>query len=303
MRVLITGAFGFIGRHLFLRMQEEPDTELFLLDRAGPATAQLPSSPGLTPSQATILHADLRVLEEVQHAIAQTRPDIIYHLAAVGVGDPFLAVEEALSHNLYGTLNLMRAAFAGEELAPRPRQLIISRTPGEYSAMNPYAASKAAAWEFCRMYARTLGWPIVGAAIFQAYGPGQPLKRLLPAAIASALTGQDFPMTAGAQERDWIYVADVAAGLVAIRDAALPPGSTVELGSGRLTSVAAVVEQVYALVGGPGRPLIGALPTRPGEERFQQADAVRTFEMTGWQTAVPLKNGLQMTIESSKNSH
>ena len=54
-------------------------------------------------------------------------------------------------------------------------RLIISRTPGEYSAMNPYAASKAAAWQFCRMYARTQGWPIVGAALFQVYGPGQPV--------------------------------------------------------------------------------------------------------------------------------
>lgn len=295
MRILITGAFGFIGRHLSIRLLEEPDVELFLLDRAGPA-----SEP--TASQTTILQADLRIFEEVRRAIAQTRPEIIYHLAAVGVGDPFLAVEEALNHNLYGTLNLIRTAFSGDDLAQQPRHLIISRTPGEYSAMNPYAASKAAAWEFCRMYARTLGWPIVGAAIFQAYGPGQPLERLLPAAISAALKGQDFPMTAGTQERDWIYAADAAAGLAAMRDAALPPGSTVELGSGRLTSVAAVVEQVYGLVGGPGRPKIGALPTRPGEEHFQLADAARTRELTGWQTAVPLENGLRMTIESIKNS-
>ncbi len=226
----------------------------------------------------------------------------MFHLAAVGVGDPFLAVEEALSHNLYGTLKFAPCRFCRRCSHVSPRQLIISRTPGEYSAMNPYAASKAAAWQFCRMYARTLGWPIVGAAIFQAYGPGQPPKRLLPAAIMAALEGRDFPMTAGTQQRDWIYVADVAAGLAAIRDAALPPGSTVELGSGRLTSVAAVVEQVYALIGGPGRPDIGALPTRPGEERYQQADAARTRDLTGWQTAVTLENGVLMTIESIRNS-
>ena len=293
MRILITGASGFIGRHLAMRLLEEPGTELYLLDRAG-STASLP--PTVRP-QTGIIHADLRDFEQIQRALNDVRPDVIFHLAAVGVGDPFLAVEDALSHNLYGTLNLLRAAFSAEHNVQKPRQLVVSRTPGEYSAMNPYAASKAAAWQFCRMYARTLGWPIVGAALFQAYGPGQPQKRVLPAAIISALNDRDFPMTAGAQERDWIFVSDVVAGLLALRDAGLEPGSTVEFGSGRLTSVAVVVQQVYALIGGSGQPQFGALPTRPGEEIVQRADADRTFNLTGWRVKVPLEDGISKMVE------
>ena len=300
MRALITGAFGFIGRHLAMRLVEEPDTEVYLLDRNRLASTPLPTHSETVLSQASIIHADLRDFEQIQRTLNQVQPDIIYHLAAVGVGDPFLAVEDALNHNLYGTLNLLRAAFADEQDAYRPQKIIVSRTPGEYSAMNPYAASKAAAWQFCLMYARTLGWPIVGAAIFQAYGPGQPHKRVLPAAIISALNGRDFPMTAGAQQRDWIYVSDVVAGLLATRDANLAPGSTVELGSGLLTTVSAVVKQVYGLINGVGRPQIGTIPTRPGEELLQRADVDQTFDMIGWRTAVPLEDGLSKTIESHK---
>ena len=302
MRALITGAFGFIGRHLAMRLVEEPDTEVYLLDRNRLASTPLPTHSETVLSQASIIHADLRDFEQIQRTLNQVQPDIIYHLAAVGVGDPFLAVEDALNHNLYGTLNLLRAAFADEQNTHRSQQLIISRTPGEYSAMNPYAASKAAAWQFCRMYTRTLGWPIVGAALFQAYGPGQPQKRLLPAAIISAFDDLDFPMTSGVQERDWIYVSDIVAGLLAIRDAKLAPGSTVELGSGQLTSVASVVQKAYTLIGGLGRPLIGAIPTRPGEEVLQRANVDRTFDLTGWRTAVTLDQGLSKTIESLKNS-
>ncbi len=300
MRVLITGASGFIGRHLTMRLLEEPDTKVTLLDRDKQVATRLPKQLKTIRSEAGIIHADLRDFELIRRALSDVQPDIIFHLAAAGVGDPFLAVEDALSHNLYGTLNLLRAAFADEQDAYRPQKIIVSRTPGEYSAMNPYAASKAAAWQFCLMYARTLGWPIVGAAIFQAYGPGQPHKRVLPAAIISALNGRDFPMTAGAQQRDWIYVSDVVAGLLATRDANLAPGSTVELGSGQLTRVAAVVQQVYALIGGIGQPQIGAVPTRPGEELLQRADVDQTFDLTGWRTAVPLEDGISKTIESLK---
>jgi nucleoside-diphosphate-sugar epimerase len=303
MRVLITGASGFIGRHLTTRLLEELGTKVYLLDLNKNVATPLPTHQETNHSHAAVIQADLRDFEQIQRALSFVHPDIIFHLAAVGVGNPFLAVEDALSHNLYGTLNVLRAAFADKQNGDRPQRLIVSRTPGEYSAMNPYAASKAAAWQFCRMYARTLGWPIFGAALFQAYGPGQPEQRLLPSAIISALKGHDFPMTTGAQERDWISVSDVVDGLLAIRAANLSPGLTVELGSGHLTSVAAVVQRVFALIDGPGRPLIGAIPTRPGEEVLQRADVDRTFDLTGWRTVVPLEVGLSKTIEFLKTSH
>jgi UDP-glucose 4-epimerase len=241
-----------------------------------------------------LVYADLTNALETVHAVQAAAPQVIFHLAAGGVEDPFLGVDVALAQNLNGTLNLLQAAFEGKESQKRPEQMIVVRTPGEDSAMNPYAASKAAAWSFCRMYARTRGWPIVGAKLFQTYGPGQGPRYLVTGALLAALAGEDFPMTAGAQERDWIYVADAAAGLRAVRDARLAPGTSVDLGSGTLTSVAALVQQVYALVGGKGRPQPGALPTRPGEEPRQVADAKRTQSLIGWQTAVPLSQGLAL---------
>jgi nucleoside-diphosphate-sugar epimerase len=168
----------------------------------------------------------------------------------------------------------------------------VVRTPGEDSAMNPYAASKAAAWAFCRMFARTQEWPVVGAKLFQTYGPGQGPRYLVTGALAAALVGEDFRMTEGTQERDWIYVTDAAAGLRAVRDGRLPSGESIDLGSGQTASVAEVVRLAYAVAGGAGRPLPGALPTRPGEEPLQVADAARARALLGWETAVSLPQGL-----------
>ncbi len=293
MRTLITGATGFIGRALAQQAAAAGD-EVTLLVRESYREQPLPRPLEGQREQFQLVYADLRDAQATERAVRAAAPQLMYHLAAGGVDDPFLEVEAALEQNLYGTLNLLRGAFADEDGRGHPQQVIVVRTPGEDSAMNPYAASKAAAWQFCRMYARTRGWPIVGAKLFQTYGPGQSPRYLVTGALAAALAGQDFPMTAGAQQRDWIYVSDAAEGLRAVSAGGLAPGSSVDLGSGELASVAEVVQQAYDLVGGPGRPLPGALPSRPGEEPLQVADVERARALLGWQAAVPLRQGLAM---------
>jgi nucleoside-diphosphate-sugar epimerase len=293
MRILVTGATGFIGRSLIPVLRQRLDIDVVVLRLESESERPFPPPLDLLRQQFDVVYADLRNFNLTVRAIRQAEPDVVIHLAAAGATDPFLPAETALRHNVTGTINLLRACF---EKTASTRQVIVARTPGELSAMNVYAASKAAAWAFCEMYGRTQHWPIHGAMIFQAYGPYQPEQTLIPSAIKAALAGQDFPMTAGTPQRDWIHVADVAAGFTAMIDAPLPPGTTIELGTGQLTSVAAVVEQVYALANKGGRPQIGLLPSRPGEEAVQVADVVRTREMVGWETAVTLTHGLRQLI-------
>lgn len=294
-RILITGATGFIGRALAPALVRA-GWQVSILVREAYAQAGLHSlPPELTAvrDQIQVLYADLRNFQLTVRALRQAQPERVVHLAAAGVTDPFLAEETAVRHNVSGTINLARACF---EKTGATQQLVVARTPGEQVGLNVYAASKAAAWAFCQMYGRTQQWPIQGAMIFQAYGPGQSAGNFIPAAVAAALAGQDFPMTAGTQQRDWIHVSDVVAGLLAVLQAPLLPGQTVDLGSGQTNSVAEVADLVYRLAGKGGRPLIGALPARPGEEAVQRADAAGTGALLGWQTAVTLEGGLQELI-------
>ncbi len=298
MRILITGATGFIGQVLVPYVLAQPETAVSLLLRESYSGQPLPPPFASQREQLQFVYADLRNYQLTARAVAEAEPDIVIHLAAVGVTDPFMSVDAALRHNLNGTINLARACF---EKRFGTRRLVVARTPGEQSSMNVYAASKAAAWQFCQMYARTQGWPIVGGMIFHAYGPGQSERNLIPAAIEAALGGHDFPMTAGAQRRDWIYVEDVVAGLW--QTAVFPhlsPGTTVELGTGQATSVADVVRLIYKLFGQGGQPLIGRLPGRPGEEPTQVADVAQTEGLIGWKTAVSLHDGLRKTVNSNQ---
>jgi nucleoside-diphosphate-sugar epimerase len=295
-RILVTGGTGFIGRFLIPHLLQREDTAVIPLLRETYTPDTLPEHIGTVRSQLQLVYADLRNFQLTVRALRQAEPDVVIHLAVAGVTDPFLAVDTAVRHNLTATLNLIRACF---EKTFTTEQLIIARTPGELTTMNVYAASKAAAWQFCQMYAHTRQWPIQGAMIFQAYGTGQPGHTFIPAALAAARAGEDFPMTAGTQQRDWIHAGDVVAGLATLIGRHLQPGQTVELGTGVLTSVADVGRQIYALVGGKGKPLIGVLPNRPGETERQVADVQQTAQLIAWQSQISLHEGLQRMISES----
>jgi nucleoside-diphosphate-sugar epimerase len=299
MRILITGATGFIGRALAAKLAADSQYDVAILVRDRFRSQHLPEPLNHLTDRLVTVFADLRDYRETRRAVQAVRPDRIFHLAAGGVSDPFLDVDLALEQNLFTMLNLLRAAFDEDPVSP-PEKLIAVRTPGELSGMNPYAAAKAAAWQFCAMYARTRGWPIIGAMPFQTYGPGQGTNYLVSGAVAAALAGKDFPITAGEQEKDWIDIGDVVDGLLALAEADLAPGTSLELGTGDLASVAAVVEKIYDLVGGAGKPLIGALPSRAGEVQAHAADVDRTREMIGWEARTTLDQGLLRTIEQMR---
>ena len=105
-------------------------------------------------------------------------------------------------------------------------------------------------------------------------------------------------MTSGRQKRDWIYIDDVIDALITLGKANRFDLETIEIGSGSTLSVREAVERIYDLVGRGGRPLIGALPDRPGEVEIQSADADATAAILGWRAQVSLEAGLRKTIES-----
>lgn len=298
MKILVTGATGFIGRHLVRRLAEEGAKVAILVRDVNYDPQLLPAFFDDSRQNLELFYGDLRNYNLTARAIRDAAPDRIVHLAAAGVTDPFLQPESALRHNVNGTLNLLRASFDSRGSGPSSQKVIVGRTPGEHKAMNVYAASKAAAWSFCQMYAWRYGWPIIGAMIFQAYGPYQPAHTFVQAALRSALAGADFAMTSGKQTRDWIYIGDVVAGLLAATATNLLPGASVDLGTGVPTSLLDVANIVYALVGRGGAPNVGAIPDRAGEEISQVADVSRSAKLLNWQPQIELADGLRLVLNS-----
>lgn len=285
MHYLITGATGFIGSHLTRRLVGLGERVSIFIRSNSDRSAIKAVLEKLDRHE-----VDLRTASTVSRAIDMIEPTIVFHCAAAGVSDPFLPPDEAIRSNVYGTINLLRA------IKGRAR-VIVLRTPGEIEALNVYAAAKAAAWQFCRMYRRTQGWPIAGAMVYQVYGPHQDRKNVIPSAIEAALNDRDFAMTSGRSQRDWIYIDDVIDALIAQAQADRFDVDSIDLGTGSTLSVRAVVERIYQLIGRGGKPIVGALPDRPGEVDIQKADVTAAASILNWYAKTPIDDGLKATIQ------
>ncbi len=287
--VFLTGATGFLGRRLAARLVEagHPVFALCLPGEAAP--------PGVTA-----LPGDVTDPQSVTAALAQARPTRIFHLAAVGVTDPAIPPAETCRVNVLGTLHLLEAARACDV-----QRLVLVGSSFEYGArraeelldpLNAYGASKAAAWAYARAAYNTWSAPVVWARPFQVYGPGQPAHALIPAAIHAARSGADFEMTAGEQQRDFIYVDDVVDGLLALAEAPAIEGRAFDLGTGQLHRLRDVIARVWALTGATGEMRLGARPYRPGEIPALPASVERTRRAVGWEARVGLGEGLRETV-------
>jgi len=303
-KILVTGATGFIGQRLVRRLVEAGAAVY-----AGVAPDEKPERVAALPAQARRLFFDVRDAGAVQVAVTRIAPQIVVHLAAVGVTDSGVDSALALAVNTGGTLHLLDALKECASEGDDVRRIVLVGTCYEYGAreavegldpFNAYAASKVAAWAFGRMVWRTHGLPVVTVRPFQVYGPGQPSHTLVPAAICAALAGKDFPMTPGEQQRDFIYVDDVMEGMLTAATVPGIEGHSLDLGTGRVHPACEVVKRIWAMTGAQGRILTGALPYRPGEVMHLVADADRTARLAGWRARVALEEGLRRTIEEMK---
>lgn len=293
-KVLLTGATGFIGQHLVKRFLSSdcevsaivhPDESPFLSSDVKQICCDITDSVGV----ASILH--------------NISPDILVHLAAIGVTNPGLSFHESCNTNVQGVINILEAS----RTTPSLHRLVLAGSSFEYGArksdddmdpFNAYSASKVAAWAYARAAYNAWNLPIVWIRPFQVYGPGQPAMTLIPATIQAAISGQDFHMTAGAQQRDFIYVDDVIDGLIAILMTENIEGRTIDIGTGQLTPLLKVVSTIWDLTRAQGSIQAGALPYRAGEVPAIAANVQRTRLLTNWESIVPLQQGLQRTIDN-----
>ena len=296
--IFLTGATGFIGRRLAKRL---------VAAGADVAALVLPGETALLPDGVRALTGDVTIPETVTEAIATAQPALIIHLAAVGITNPDLPFTAACDVNVGGVINILDAARHVEAV----RRIVLVGSSYEYGArraddgldpFNAYSASKVAAWAFARAAYNAWGAPVVWMRLFQVYGPGQREKALIPAAIQAALNDEDFRMTAGEQQRDFIFVEDVVEGLLAAATAPGIEGRALDIGTGQLHRIRAVVERIWALSSARRQILAGALPYRPGEVSAIPADVDRTRRLTGWASQVALETGLQKTIEAMRDA-
>lgn len=286
-RILVTGGSGFIGLHLCRRLSNL-DVEVYAVWRS--------ATEGRYGS-VVYLPGDLIDFEITKRIFREIKPDIVFNLAGVAAGsrDPALVLP-TFQNNLLTTVNLLLAA----------QEIGVSRLvlPGSLeepedaivSPSSPYAASKWAASAYGRLFQNIFNVPVTIARIFMAYGPTtRDMHKLIPYVVLSLLRGEAPKISSGQREVDWIYVDDVVEGLLTLAVADNAPGNTIDIGSGRLVSIRALVENLVTVMESPISPSFGSLPERPFEQ-VRVADVSRTFGLVGWEPQVALDEGLRRTV-------
>jgi nucleoside-diphosphate-sugar epimerase len=130
------------------------------------------------------------------------------------------------------------------------------------------------------------------------YGPGQQDKtKLVPYSIQCVLKGEPPQITSGQRLIDWVYVEDVAEGLLKLALAPNAEGLTADIGSGSLIATADLVAMICRISGANVRPSIGALADRPVVEPSGAARIDETRRAIDWTPRFTLEEGLRRTFE------
>lgn len=297
MKILLTGAAGFIGSHV-ARLLVQTDCEVYALVRE---SSDLWRIKDIT-SRLHLVRADLAAHDNVKAELAKIRPDICLHLAWYVVPGRYQAA--------YENMNLLTDSL---HLASQLASLDCKRFVGvgtcfeydigsdylsEISPVKPrtlYAASKLALYTVLEQLGKLTGMEVAWPRLFYLYGPFEPEQRLVPSVITSLLRNQVAKVTKGEQVRDSLHVEDIATAIWAVAQSNLT--DPVNIGSGKPVTVREVIQEVAEIMDKPGLIEYGGLPYDPSDPMFVCADSHHLTENTDWVPKYDLEQGLRQTIE------
>jgi dTDP-glucose 4,6-dehydratase len=171
-----------------------------------------------------------------------------------------------------------------------------------YSPRSPYSASKAASDHLVRAWGETYGLPVVLSNCSNNYGPFHFPEKLIPVVILNALHGREIPVYGkGENVRDWLFVEDHAAALLAVCERGRV-GESYNIGGNAEAQNIAIVRAICALMdemapeGGPHDRLISFVTDRPGHDFRYAIDARKIRDELGWAPSVTLDEGLRRTV-------
>jgi len=309
-KVLVTGADGFIGSHLTEALVNcSADVTALCFYNSFDKHGWLDDLPQSSGAKFTVERGDIRDTAFVRRIVQGQ--DVVFHLAAlIAIPYSYLAAQSYVETNVLGTLNVLEAAR--EIGVARVIHTSTSEVYGTAFALpiaeshplqgqSPYSASKIGADMMAEAFARSFDLPVAILRPFNTYGPRQSERAVIPTVIRQILDPSCSVIRIGDTStiRDFTFVDDTVAAFLAIGLATdIQFGRAYNAGSGKAVSVAEMIDLVVDLVG-LSKPLERAANrVRPGdsEVRALLADSSRLASAVSWRPNVALRDGLMRTI-------
>jgi UDP-glucose 4-epimerase len=298
--MLVVGGAGFVGYHLVPRLLES-DHDVVVIDNLSRGSLER-FGPHLGDARLGIVRGDVTDAVLVREVVAEVRPAVVFHLAALHF-IPYCTAHpsETLLVNVVGTQLVLDA------LAPVPdARLVFASTADVYApssrphreddpmeTANVYGASKRACEELFAVARRhDPARRIVAARLFNVYGPGETNPHVLPDILAQVRDGNVVRLGNLDPRRDYVHARDVAEALVRL-GAWDGPETVFNVGTGIGTSVRELVETLGVVLGRTLRVEPDPARVRPVERMHLVADVERAQGALGWTARLGLRDGLR----------
>lgn len=311
MRVVVTGAAGFIGSTLtdalLARGHDVLGVDCFTSDY-DPATKRGNVAAALDSPMFELVEADVR---SADLAPLLDGADVVFHEAArpgvrLSWADEF---SEYDSINVLGTQRVLEAArsvgvgrlvYASSSSVYGNASRYPTLEKDVPSPHSPYGVTKLAGEHLCQLYAQNWALPTVSLRYFTVYGPRQRPDMAIHRLLRAALTGEPFPLYGdGSQRRDFTFVTDIVDASLRAAIADIAPGSVCNLAGGKTVAMTDLISLAGRVVGHDID--IDRRPPQPGDVHETGGSIERAHDLLGWRPRTGLQEGLHAQLAWHRN--
>lgn len=316
MKILVTGADGFIGSHVVETLVKSGhEVRAFVLYNSFNSWGWLDDSDKSVRESIDVFAGDIRDPHGVDNAVSGQ--DVILNLAAlIAIPYSYHSPDTYIDTNIKGTLNILQAARRHE--VSRVIQTSTSEVYGtaQYIPIDekhplhpqsPYAASKVGADQLALSFHASFNTPVGVLRPFNTYGPRQSARAVIPTIISQLATGREVKLGSLSPTRDFSFVQDTANGFLAAATSDAIVGQTVNLGSGFEISIQETAETIAKLMNVNLKLANDEQRVRPESSEVERlhASIQKAKEVLGWQPQLKglegFKVGLKQTIDWFSN--
>ena len=307
-KVLITGADGFIGSHLVEALLKEGASIRAMVQYNSFNTwGWLDSFPKEVLDTIDIFAGDIRDSHGMLRAMSDV--DVVFHLAAL-IAIPFSSTSKQLGDtNIKGTLNILQAArhldtkrvliTSTSEVYGTARYVPIDEQH-PFQGQSPYSATKIGADRLAESFHKSFDLPISIVRPFNTYGPRQSARAVIPTIITQLLSGATH-IKLGSLEptRDFNYVKDTAAGFIAIAKSDATIGQEINIATQREISIGALARELIRQINPKAELISDENRLRPRNSEVERllGSNEKIRSLTNWLPMYSLEQGLKETIE------
>src|SRR6185369_9581862 len=306
MKILITGGAGFIGSHLVDALMNQGDSRLTVVDNFNdfydPSIKRANVAAHLSNSNFELVERDITDVRAMDELFERGGFDSVVHLAARAGVRPSL--ENPLGYeetNVRGTYALLEAAqrtgvrrfvlASSSSVYGTSSNVPFSEDEALTSLISPYAATKFAAEAACRVYSHLYGMRIVCLRFFTVYGARQRPDLAIHKFAKLISKGLPIPLFGdGSTRRDYTYIDDIIAGLIAAMKYDDSPFEVINLGESRTVELRRLVELIERALG--KRAIVDHQPQQPGDVPVTFADVSKARRLLGYEPATQIEDGI-----------